>query len=160
MIELIETRGAVFFESGSATVRPIARQIVGRLAPILAKLGQAARRPGPHRRRAFAGPGGNMGLSSSRAISLMQVLRADGCPENQIKEVVGYGPRSSESPTSPLDFSNRRVTILIPREVQDGDAPRRRTERSRLREAGQPQAIDLAPKDLAHAGQWSQEVSG
>ena len=145
MIELIETRGAVFFESGSATVRPVAREIIGRLAPILAKTGKPLVIQGHTDAAPFAGPGGNFGLSASRAMSLMRSLRADGCPEGQFNEVVGYGATKLETPERPFDFSNRRVTILLPRQAADGSAPPAAELKDRLREGNEPQAVDLGP---------------
>ena len=135
-IELVEARGAVFFESGSATIRPAARAIVARLAPILRKSGKPMEIQGHTDAAPCDGPGGNFGLSSSRALSLMQALRAGGCPEGQFKGVNGYGPTKLERPDKPLDFSNRRVTILIPREVHDGSLPPAADLKDRLREAG------------------------
>ncbi len=147
-IELVETRGAVFFESGSAVIRPAAREIVARLAPLLSRMGKPMEIQGHTDAAPCGGPGGNFGLSTARAISLMQSLRADGCPENQFREVVGYGPTRLERPDKPLDFSNRRVTILIPREVGEGGAPPVAALKDRLKNANEPQAIDLGPKDI------------
>jgi chemotaxis protein MotB len=148
MIELVETRGAVFFESGSAIVRPEARKIIAHLAPILARSGHALVIQGHTDAAPFAGPSGNFGLSASRAMSLMQELRAGGCPESQFNEVVGYGSTRLENPGKPLDFSNRRVTILIPRSTSDGTAKPSEELKERLAGGGQPQAIDLRPEPV------------
>ena len=66
-IEFVEAQGAVFFESGSATIRAGARPIVGRLAAILNKLGKPLVIEGHTDAAPFAGPGGNFGLSAARA---------------------------------------------------------------------------------------------
>ncbi|RYG16748.1 hypothetical protein EON82_24645, partial [bacterium] len=145
-IELIETRGAVFFESGSAVIRPEARRIIGRLAPVLAKSNHMLVIQGHTDAAPFAGPGGNFGLSASRAMSLMQELRAQGCPEDQFKEVVGYGATRLQKPDRPLEFSNRRVTILIPRANSNGKPADELKER--LADGGEPQAIDLRPEPV------------
>jgi len=143
-IEFVEERGAVFFESGSAVIRPGAKTIIDRIAPILAKFNHPLVVQGHTDAAPFAGPGGNFGLSASRAISLMEELRAGGCPEGQFTEVAGYGATRLEKPDKPYDFSNRRVTILIPREASEEDGAKPADElKDRLAEGGQPQAIDL-----------------
>jgi chemotaxis protein MotB len=145
MVELVETRGAVFFESGSAVIRPEARKIIDHIAPILAKSGHPMVIQGHTDAAPLAGPGGNFGLSSSRAMSLMQELRAGGCAESQFKEVVGYGSTKLENPDKPLDFSNRRVTILIPR---TGNSKPGDELKDHLEDGSQPQAIDLHPEPI------------
>ena len=161
-IELVETRGAVFFESGSAVVRPQARAIIARLAPILARTGKPMEVQGHTDAAPFAGAGGNFGLSSSRALSLMEELRADGCKESQFHQVVGYGATRLEKPEAPLDFSNRRVTILIPREAGTGDAPPAARLKDRLREGNEPQAVDLRPEgvDVRGMGEHKVDLAG
>lgn len=143
-IEFIEERGAVFFESGSAVIRPEAKKIIDRIAPILSKFNHPLVIQGHTDAAPFAGPGGNFGLSASRAMSLMEELRSNGCPEKQFKEVVGYADKKLEKPDDPFNFSNRRVTILIPREASEGSEGKPAdTLKERLAEGGQPQAIDL-----------------
>ena len=152
-IELVEARGAVFFESGKAVIRPEARRIIGRLAPILAKSGRAMAIEGHTDAAPCGGFGGNFGLSAARAMALMQELRADGCAEGQFRQVVGYGATHLEKPDHPLDFSNRRVTILIPREAKNGDAPPATALKDRLKAGDAPEALDLRPDPVAVAGQ-------
>ena len=144
-IEFVEARGAVFFESGSAIVRPEARKIVARIAPLLASSGRSMVVEGHTDAAPCGSPGGNWGLSTSRAMALMEALRAGGCREDQFKQVAGYAATRLEKPEAPLDFSNRRVTILIPREAKEGTAPPAAELRDKIATQGDMQAIDLAP---------------
>ncbi len=158
-IEFVEERGAVFFESGSAIIRPGAKKIIDRIAPILAQFNHPLVVQGHTDAAPFAGPGGNFGLSASRAMSLMEELRAGGCPENQFKEVVGYGATRLEKPDQPFDFSNRRVTVLIPREASEGDGKPADELKDRLADGGHPQALDLRQEAIP-TGRPAQGIEG
>ena len=151
-IELIEAQGAVFFESGSAVIRPAARAIIGRLAPVLAASGRAMVVEGHTDAAPCGGPGGNFGLSSARATALMEQLQADGCAERQFTQVVGYGPTKLEKPDKPYDFSNRRVTILIPRQAKGDSEPPATELKDKLRGGNEPQALDLRPPAVSVVG--------
>ncbi len=151
-IELIEAQGAVFFESGSAVIRPAARAIIARLAPVLAASGKPMIVEGHTDAAPCAGPGGNFGLSSARATALMERLQADGCAEKQFTQVVGYGPTKLEKPDRPYDFSNRRVTILIPRQARGDSEPPAADLKDRLRDGNEPQALDLRPRTVSIVG--------
>ena len=83
----------------------------------------------------------------------MQLLNADGLPESQFQQVVGYGATKLEKPEAPYDFSNRRVTILVPREARGEDAPPASSLRDRLRDEGEPQALDLRPEGVSVKGE-------
>ena len=152
-IEFVEAQGAVFFESGSATIRTGARPIVERLAKILTRLGKPLDVEGHTDAAPFAGPGGNFGLSASRATALMQLLNSDGMPESQFRQVVGYGATKLQRPEAPLDFSNRRVTILVPREAKGEDEPPASSLRDKLRDGRDPEAVDLRPRPVSVKGE-------
>ena len=157
-IEFVEAQGAVFFESGSASIRSGARPIVDRLAKILTRLGKPLDVEGHTDAAPFAGPGGNFGLSAARATSLMGLLNADGMPESQFRQVVGYGATKLERPDAPLDFSNRRVTILVPREARGEDAPPASSLRDKLRDARDPEAVDLRPQPVQVKGEEAKKT--
>ena len=144
-IEFVEAQGAVFFESGSSTIRPAARAIVAHLAPILAKSGKPMIVEGHTDAAPCGGPGGNLGLSASRATALAEALQSDGIPESRFRGATGYGSTRLERPDKPYDFSNRRVTILLPREAKDGQEAPASELRDRLKGGNSPEALDLRP---------------
>jgi chemotaxis protein MotB len=114
-IELIETAGAVFFESGSAVVRPAARELVGRIGAILTK----TRRKVIVEGHTDAEPFGsatytNWDLSADRAKALRVVLTQAGVGLHQFQGVHGYADTQLKRPDDPTHFSNRRVTLLLP----------------------------------------------
>lgn len=114
-IELVESTGAVFFESGSATVRPIARALVEKITPLLVKSGRPIIIEGHTDAKKYPSLSyTNMDLSADRAGSIHRLLTADGMPDEQIIQVRGYGATKLKKPEDPFHFSNRRVTLLLP----------------------------------------------
>lgn len=114
-IEFVEAAGAVFFESGKATILPAARNLIGEVAPILAKSGRkiiveghtdAAPYPGEHYT--------NWELSSDRAEALRGLLSEKGISLEQFNQVRGCADTQLKDPEHPLSFVNRRVTVLLP----------------------------------------------
>ena len=55
----------------------------------------------------------NWNLSADRANSARTVLEESGLREHQILEVRGFADRKLKVPEKPLDYSNRRVSILV-----------------------------------------------
>jgi chemotaxis protein MotB len=113
-IELIEQSEGLFFDIGSARLKPDAakllRLIGGRLAPLpndVVVEGHTDSRP-------YATAGySNWDLSTDRANSARRVLEEGGVRERQVVGVQGYADRRLKNPAKPLDFSNRRVSILV-----------------------------------------------
>ena len=148
LIEFAETRGAVFFESGSSIIRPEALKLVAKIAPILSEAGHALVVQGHTDSQPFTGaPGGNWGLSTERALSLQVALMGDGVHEDQFAEVSGYASRRLLDSDHPTDFSNRRVTILIPRHYRPGDktAEPADTLKDAIEKGTEPQAVVVKP---------------
>ena len=114
-IEFQEDKGAVFFQSGSAVVRPEARILLKPLAKLLATSGRSMQIEG-HTDSVPYGTGGydNWDLSQDRANSMRRVLMGGGVVSDQLLSVTGYAdtrPRDANNPKSPV---NRRVSILLP----------------------------------------------
>jgi chemotaxis protein MotB len=114
-IELVEATGAVFFETGSANIRPPARQLIAEIAPILSASGRKMVIEGHTDAAPFPGANyDNWNLSSDRANALRRALLSAGVPAAQIAEIRGFGDTRLKRPAEPLHFSNRRVTLLLP----------------------------------------------
>jgi chemotaxis protein MotB len=114
-IEFREGKNAVFFESGSSEIRPAARALIRRLAPILSKEGQSIKIEGHTDAVPYAQSGyDNWDLSGDRANAMRRVLMSGGFKPKLLLGVEGFAEtklRDAEHPTSPV---NRRVSILIP----------------------------------------------
>ena len=67
--------------------------------------------------------------------------------------MVGYGATRLEKPDRPYDFSNRRVTILIPRQAKDGTAPPATALKDRLKDGHVAEAVDLMPDPIQVRGE-------
>jgi len=114
-MEFIEGAGAVFFDSGSATIRPEARRLIQRVAPLIAKSGRKLVIEGHTDARPY--PSGhnydNWDLSNDRAQSMRRLLMACGVPESRVIEVRGFAATRLRRPDRPFDYTNRRVTVLL-----------------------------------------------
>ena len=117
LIEFIEneTNGEVFFEIGSAAVRPKAREMFLHLAPILSASKRLLEIQGHTDARPFPGAGyDNFDLSGDRAQAVRRLLMAGGVADQQVLSVEGKGSSDPRVPEDPNHFSNRRVAILLP----------------------------------------------
>ena len=114
-IELVESTGNVFFESGSKVIRPEARKLIKKIAPIIMSTGRSIIIEGHTDAKPYAGKGyTNWELSTDRASSLRLALSMSGVPYKRFKGVRGYADTELRNPSNPLDVSNRRVTVLLP----------------------------------------------
>ncbi len=144
----------MFFETGSAVVRPEAKQLIGRLAPILARSGRQMIIEGHTDATPYAGTGyTNMDLSTDRAASLRRLLSQDGVAESQVLQVRGYGATKLKRPDDPTHFSNRRVTILLPfKGVTDPtlDLPKQAFETEKQAVTRRPIGVMPQTPDISH----------
>jgi chemotaxis protein MotB len=110
-----ESNSELFFKLGSAEVQPRAREVLARLAPILASFQRPIVVDGHTDARPLGRHGyDNFDLSHDRANAVRRLLHAGGVPQGQVLAVRGFADRKPRSLGRPLDFSNRRVEILIP----------------------------------------------
>ncbi|MCW5937100.1 MAG: OmpA family protein [Fimbriimonadaceae bacterium] len=117
IVELTENEqnSEVFFKLGRAEVRPAAREILAKIAPILAKTGREMVVDGHTDARPLPTANyDNFDLSHDRANAVRRLLRSGGVPEEQFLAVRGFAARQPRRPEDPNHFSNRRVSILIP----------------------------------------------
>ena len=114
-IELVETTGAVFFESGQAVIRPEAKRLISKIAPILGKSTRPVIIEGHTDAAPYPSPNyDNWNLSSDRANSVRRCMSASGVNAKQFVEIRGYADTRLKNTASPFHFSNRRVTVLLP----------------------------------------------
>lgn len=115
VVDFIENAGAVFFEVGSANIRPGAMKLIQRLAPTLGKAGRKMFIEGHTDSRPFPGSGyDNFDLSNARAQALRRALKSFGIGDARILGVRGYADKRLAVPEDPYSFANRRVSLVLP----------------------------------------------
>ncbi len=113
-IDLVEESEGLFFDIGKATVKPETVKLLKLIATHLAALGNGVMIEGYTDARPYVSSGySNWNLSTDRANSARMVLEGNGLGPRQILQVRGFADRNLRTPDKPLDFSNRRVSILM-----------------------------------------------
>jgi chemotaxis protein MotB len=113
-IELIEQSEGLFFDIGSARLKTDAAQLLKLIASRIGSFPNDVTIEGHTDSRPYVRSGyNNWDLSTDRANAARRVLEENGIREKQITGVNGYADRRLKNPSKPLDFSNRRVTILV-----------------------------------------------
>lgn len=115
-VEFLDSVGSVFFESGSSEVRAEARRLFTRLGQILGEAKHNIVVDGHTDSRPYASGSGenNWKLSQARAAATLDVLMKAGVRDNNVLACRGFADRYLRNPQNPYDFSNRRVSILLP----------------------------------------------
>jgi len=113
-IELIEQAEGLFFDIGSARLKPDAIQLLRLIASRIGTFPNDVVIEGHTDSRPYTRAGyNNWDLSTDRANSARRVLEENGIRERQITSINGYADRRLKNPDKPLDYSNRRVTVLV-----------------------------------------------
>jgi len=113
-IELIEQAEGLFFDIGSARLKPDAMQLLRLIASRIGTFPNDVVIEGHTDSRPYTRTGyNNWDLSTDRANSARRVIEESGIRERQITSINGYADRRLKNPDKPLDYSNRRVTILV-----------------------------------------------
>jgi chemotaxis protein MotB len=113
-IELIENAEGLFFNVGSAKLKEETITILKLIAGEIGKLPNKIIIEGHTDSRPYDTPGySNWELSADRANATRKILEENGLQSNQIAEVRGFADKFLKHPDKPLDYSNRRVNILL-----------------------------------------------
>ena len=113
-IDLVEVSEGLFFDIGKAKLKPEAVRLLKLIASRLAALPNKVVVEGYTDARPYVSSGySNWDLSVDRANSARAVLEESGLAKNQIREVRGFADRKLKVPERPLDYANRRVSILV-----------------------------------------------
>jgi len=124
-IELIEQSEGLFFDIGSARLKPDAMQLLRLIASRIGTFPNDVVIEGHTDSRPYTRSGyNNWDLSTDRANSARRVIEENGIRERQITSVNGYADRRLKNPDKPLDYSNRRVTILVAFSISLGSEPK------------------------------------
>jgi chemotaxis protein MotB len=114
-IELTETATGIFFESGSDRMSGDGSDLVKLLAQELGKLPNPIAIEGHTDSKPYP-PGAvytNWELSSDRANCARRLMQNTGIHQDQITQVRGFADQRLRKPESPLDPSNRRVSLIV-----------------------------------------------
>ncbi|MCE5197535.1 OmpA family protein [bacterium] len=125
LIDLLEAKQSLFFDAGSARVKPGTQHLLAQIANELGKLPNNIIIEGHTDSRPLARSDGytNWELSSDRANSARRVMESAGLRSNQIDQVRGYAATHPRTPQDPTHFSNRRVSIIVVMKGRSTEAP-------------------------------------
>ena len=121
-IELMESAKGTFFELGSAKPTPALVELLQVLSEELGKLPNNISIEGHTDSKPYSGGKNydNWDLSSDRANEARRMMQSEGIRPNQVSQVRGFADQRLRLPQNPEDPSNRRVSLIIQYQVQDG----------------------------------------
>jgi chemotaxis protein MotB len=138
-IDLVEDSEGLFFDIGKAHIKDETVQLLKKIGAHLATLENNIIIEGYTDARPYVSSGySNWDLSTDRANSARKILEDHGLRKNQITQVRGFADRKLRVPDKPLDFSNRRVSILVASASQAGEEPPRTPGETRVQPAPAP----------------------
>jgi chemotaxis protein MotB len=113
-IELLENSTGLFFDVGSAKLKPETVKLLKLVAIEVGHLKNKVMIEGYTDARPYVNPDyTNWELSADRANAARRILEQNGVGKGQIVQVRGFADRNLKHPEKPLDFGNRRVSILV-----------------------------------------------
>ena len=113
-IELLENSDGLFFDVGSARVKPETVKLLKLVAKEVGQLKNKVIIEGYTDARPYVTPNySNWELSTDRANTARKILEESGAGKDQIIQVRGFADRNLKHPDKPLDYANRRVSILV-----------------------------------------------
>ena len=117
-IQVVDADRQPMFATGSAALNDRARALLAKVAPVLLRLPEAISVAGhtdaqPYR----GGDRSNWDLSADRANATRRLLTDAGLPEARIRAVAGHADRDLLMAADPMAAANRRVAILVLRDV-------------------------------------------
>jgi chemotaxis protein MotB len=113
-IELLDKENSHFFDVGSANLKPETRALLKLIAEELGKLPNHITVEGHTDSRPYGTNNyTNWELSADRANVARRILDEDGIKPGQITSIKGCADRHLRNPADPLDYQNRRVSILV-----------------------------------------------
>ena len=115
-IQMTERDDSLFFEVGSAQVKPAMTRLLAIIGDAIGKIPNPVTVEGHTDSRQYGKTRGytNWELSADRANAARRVLEAEGLRQGQVTRVVGF---ADQDPLvlDPMDPTNRRVSVLVRR---------------------------------------------
>ena len=113
-IELMDKENSHFFDLGSASLKPETQELLGIIAKELGKLPNHITVEGHTDSRPYGSKNyTNWELSADRANAARRLVEEAGLRAGQVTSVRGCADRQLHNRQDPLDFQNRRVSILV-----------------------------------------------
>jgi chemotaxis protein MotB len=113
-IELVENSTGLFFDVGSAQMKPETIKLLKLVAQEIGRLNNRIMIEGYTDARPYVGKDySNWELSADRANTARRVLEGNGVRQDQVLQVRGFADRDLKHPDQPMDAANRRVSILV-----------------------------------------------
>jgi chemotaxis protein MotB len=114
-IELLDDKESLFFDSGSAKIKPSTCHLLVMMTEEFKRLSNKVVIEGHTDSRPLARGDGysNWELSSDRANAARRVMAHAGLGAGQVAEVRGYAATQPRDPEHPEHYSNRRVSIMV-----------------------------------------------
>jgi chemotaxis protein MotB len=121
-IELMESAKGTFFELGSAKPTPALIDLLKVLAEELGKLPNKISIEGHTDSKPYTGGRDydNWDLSSDRANEARRIMQSQGIQRDQVSQVRGFADQRLRLPEKPEDPSNRRISLIVQYQIQDG----------------------------------------
>jgi chemotaxis protein MotB len=121
-IELMESAKGTFFELGSAKPTAALVELLNLLSAELGKLPNHVSIEGHTDSKPYSGGReyDNWDLSSERANEARRMMQAAGIQPGQVSQVRGFADQRLRLPQKPEDPSNRRISLIVQYQVQDG----------------------------------------
>ncbi len=127
-IDLVENSTGLFFDVGSAQIKPETVKLLKLVAQEVGRLNNSIMIEGYTDARPYVGKDySNWELSSDRANTARRILEENGVRQNQVLQVRGFADRNLKHPDQPMDAANRRVSVLVaatPETIAQDVAPR------------------------------------
>jgi chemotaxis protein MotB len=113
-IQIVDADNRAMFAVGSAAANRRVRDLMAKMAPVLAALPNDVSIAG-HTDALSYGPSlrSNWDLSAERANAARRILVEAGLPEGRIRSVTGNADRDLLVPSDPLSPSNRRIAVVV-----------------------------------------------
>jgi len=114
-IELVDNSSGLFFDVGSARLKAETIQLLTKIAGEIGRLPNRVIVEGYTDARPYVTANySNWELSVDRANAARKVMSENGLQKNQVHAVQGFADQRLRRPDNPMDFSTRRVSILVP----------------------------------------------
>jgi len=122
-IELSESATGTFFDSGKAVLNSDGSAMLVTLAQQLGKLPNKLSIEGHTDSQPYAPTAAytNWELSADRANAARRVMQANGIRPDQVTQVRGFADQRLRKSDSPLDPSNRRISLIVQYILKDDD---------------------------------------
>ncbi len=114
-IEMLDSDKNIFFEIGTATLKPEAVSLLKKIGDYLGKMPNKIVIEGHTDARPYKGQDGytNFELSADRANSARRALELSLLDPKKIDEIRGYADRRLRDKEDPFNLVNRRISIIV-----------------------------------------------